>query len=153
MEASGAPSALAAALQAALALAPADQARLCALLQRLTARLPDEAADPLRDTELATQGAADPQAAVAAWLQEIALQPAWLRLQLLDEAIASCDTDAERKALQAAHAQLLQAYPPLAVRRTVTELATLHPTSTGIAVIGLLLGLAGLARLVLRGLF
>ena len=153
MEASSAPSALVAALQAALALAPSDQARLCAVLQRLTAPLPDEAADPLRDTELATQGAADPQAAITAWLQDIAAQPAWLRLQLLDEAIATCDTEAEREALQTAHAQLLQAYPPLAVRRTVTELATLHPTSTGIAVVGLLLGLAGLARLMLRGLF
>jgi hypothetical protein len=153
MDASSAPSALAAALQAALALAPSDQARLCALLQRLTDASQEQAPDLLRDTELATRGTADPQAAVEAWLQDIAVQPAWLRLQLLDDAIGTCDTEPERELLQAAHAQLLHSHPPLAVRRTVTELATLHPASTGFAVVGLLLGLTGLARLVLHGLF
>ena len=153
MDASSAPSALAAALDAALALSPADQSRLCALLQRLTAATPDGTHDPLADTELATSIAPGPQAEVDAWLQDIAPQPAWLRLQLLEDAIEACDTDAQRATLQAAHAQLLQSHPPLAVRRTVTELATVHPVSTGIAVVGLLLGLAGFARAVLRGLF
>ena len=144
---------LSAALQAALALSAADQARLFASLAYLAEARADEAPDRLSDTELSTRGAPDAHAAVAAWLQVIAAQPAWLRLQLLEEAIDTCETDAERAALQAAHAQLLQAHPALAVRRTVTELATLHPARTGIALVGLLLGLAGLARLVLRGLF
>lgn len=152
MDPSSAPSSLAIALQAALALAPSDQARLCALLQRLTNAPQEQAPHLLPGTELAPP-AADPPAAVEVWLQDIALQPAWLRLQLLDQAIDSCDTDAERELLEAAQAQLLHAHPPLAVRRTVTELAILHPASTSFAVIGLLLGLTGLARLVLRGLF
>ena len=153
MDARSAPSALAAALQAALALSPTDQAQLCALLQRLTNAPARTHGEPLADTELATRDDADPQAAVAAWLQDIAAQPAWLRLQLLDEAIDTCATDAEREPLQAARAQLLQAHPPLAVRRTVTQLAMMHPASTGIAVAGLLLGLLGLARALLRGMF
>ena len=87
MDARSAPSALAAALQAALALSPTDQAQLCALLQRLT------------NAPARTHG------------------------------------------------------EPLAVRRTVTQLAMMHPASTGIAVAGLLLGLLGLARALLRGMF
>lgn len=157
MAAGSPPSALATALQVALALAPPDQAQLCALLQRLTDRAADESLDRFLDPKPAPRAVADPQAAVDAWLNDIAVQPAWLRLQLLDEAIASCasdsDREAERELLQSAHVQLLRAHPPLAVRRTVTELAMLHPASTGIAVIGLLLGLTGLVRLLLRGLF
>lgn len=153
MDAKSTPSPLAAALQAALALSPADQAHLSAMLQRLTDAKQGEGCDRLGDLEITASGVADPQAAVEGWLQRIAPEPAWLRLQLLEEAMGTCDTDEERDALQAAHEQLLQAHPPLAVRRSVTALAALHPASTGTAVVGLLLGVAGLGRLVLRALF
>ncbi|HEX2544491.1 MAG TPA: hypothetical protein VHL79_06415 [Ramlibacter sp.] len=144
--------ALADTVRAALALPPHDQASLCWLLQRVTGAAPLPPSDPVADTELVTQ-AATGQDFVRTWLQAIASEPAAVQLQLLDDAVDCCEDPGDLAALQAARTQLLGAHPPLAVRRTVTAFTSLHPASVAAALAGLLLGLAALVRLLLRGLF
>lgn len=143
------PPVLADALRLALALSPQEQSRLLLLLQSLAGppRLLD--GDPVADTALATEEMLPPPEPVAAWLQRIACEPAWWRLQLLEEAMADCDAGDLPLLLQA-RSELLAADLPLAVRRSVTELASLHPVSVAVAALGLLLGLVGLARWLLR---
>lgn len=133
-------------LKSALALCQDDQARLCSVLQRLTG-----APAPLPEGGTEVQLA--PQRTAQEWLDQIQNEAPWSQLALLDEALEAEDASDERAVLEGARAQLLRAHPPLAIRRAVTELASRSPVAICVGILGLLVGIVGIGRLLLRILF
>lgn len=134
-------------LKGALALSQEDQARLCSVLQRVTGAAGNLAADsvpePLSESERTVQD----------WLQQIRGEAPWIQLVFLDDALEAEDAVVKRAALDAARTQLLRDHPPLAIRRAVTDLAARHPAGVCVGALGLLIGVFGLARQVVRLLF
>jgi hypothetical protein len=140
-------------LKGALALSADDQAQLCSVLLRITA-LPASPLDVVPPSaEHATDQAAHEQQAVENWLQQVQREPVWTQLLLLDDALAGIDSEEEASALRAARTQLLQANPPIAVRRAVVDLASQHPIGVCVGAVGLAVALFGLGRVLLRLLF
>lgn len=133
-------------LKGALALCQDDQARLCSVLQRLTG-----APAPLPEGGTEVQLA--PQRPAQEWLGQIQNEAPWSQLALLDEALEAEDAPDERAVLEEARAHLLRAHPPLAIRRAVTELASRSPVAMSVGILGLLVGVVGIGRLLLRILF
>lgn len=133
-------------LKGALALCQDDQARLCSILQRLTG-----APAPL--PEGGTEVQLPPQRTAQEWLGQIQNETPWSQLALLDEALEAEDAPDERAVLETARAHLLRAHPPLAIRRAVTELASRSPVAMCVGILGLLVGVVGIGRLLLRILF
>jgi hypothetical protein len=135
-------------LKSALALCQDDQARLCSLLQRLTG-----APAPLPLPEGGTEVQLAPQRTAQEWLGQIQNEAPWSQLALLDEALEAEDAPDERAVLERARAHLLRAHPPLALRRAVTELASRSPVAMCVGILGLLVGVVGIGRQLLRILF
>ena len=133
-------------LKGELALCQDDQARLCSVLQRLTG-----APAPLPEGGTEVQLA--PQRTAQEWLGQIQNEAPWSQLALLDEALEAEDAPDERAVLEGARAHLLRAHPPLAIRRAVTELASRSPVAMCVGILGLLVGVVGIGRLLLRILF
>src|SRR5689334_23002622 len=100
----------------ALALPMEDQARLCSVLERLTEHSPAAVASPPSPNADAPEPG---QQQLEAWLAQIASEPAWTQLLLLDDAMERVDSEAEASPLKAARTRLLQANPATAVRRAV----------------------------------
>jgi hypothetical protein len=140
-------------LAGALALSAEDQVRLRTVLDRLTEGSPCAAAArcgaPAQgaDLDLPTQETLEH------WLAQIAREPAWNQLLLLDEALTTADSELETSALQAARTGLLQANPATAVRQAVFALACQHPIAVCFGVAGLALAVFGLVRVLLRIVF
>jgi hypothetical protein len=138
-------------LRGALTLLPDDQERLCSVLQRITA-LP-VAAFPAHPPAHAPDQVAQEAQTLEDWLQQIQCEPVWTQLLLLDDALANVDSEEEASALRAARTRLLQANPPIAVRRAVVDLASQHPIGVCVGAAGLAVALVGLGRVLLRILF
>jgi hypothetical protein len=140
-------------LRGALALPPGDQAQLCSVLQRITA-LP---AAPLEVVIPSAEHAPDQVAhevqALENWLQQIQRESAWIQLLLLDDALVGVDSEEEASPLRAARTRLLQANPPIAVRRAVVDLARQHPLAVCVGAAGLAVALFGVGRVLLHILF
>ncbi|MEJ8838098.1 hypothetical protein [Ramlibacter sp. AN1133] len=140
-------------LAGAMALPAEDQARLCSLLQRLTADSSCAAsARSSADGPSAVPGSPG-QEAVQDWLAQIAREPAWTRLLLLEDALENIGCAGEASVLQAARSALLQANPATAVRHAVVALASQHPIAVCVGVVGLAVAVSGLARVLLRLVF
>lgn len=135
-------------LKGALALTPDDQARLCSVLQRVTG-VPDARSTP--DAEVKLPPA--PHLTLEVWLQRIQNESAWSQLMLLDKALEAEDAPDQRAMLEEARAQLLRGHPPLAIRRAVTDLASRSPGGLCVGILGLMVGVVGIGRLLLRVLF
>lgn len=135
-------------LKGALALPEQDKRRLAELMARLTSldRASDSVAVQPREQE--TEAAPLPNA--AEWLQTIRSEPAWVQLQLLEDAINGADDPSELQLLRAAHKMLLQENPPVAVRRAVVRVAEEHPIGICVGAVGLLFALFALGRGVLH---
>lgn len=140
------PDNLAGALQQLLGLPPAERQQMLEVLRLAGGAA--TAADPVTDIS-----PEDARTAVTDWLKSIEDLVAWERLQLLEAALADVESEAETGALSDARKALLDAHPPLAVRRAVVELVTLHPVATGVGALGLLLALLALGRNVFRAMF
>jgi hypothetical protein len=140
-------------LRGALALAADDQARLCSVLQRITAlpAPPSSAIPPA--AALTPEEVAHEEQTLETWLQQIRCEPVWTQLLLLDDALAGVDSEEEASAIRAARTRLLQANPPIAVRRAVVDLASQHPMGVCVGAVGLAVAIIGLGRVLLRILF
>jgi len=148
-----APSQFTEVLAGALALPAEDRMRLCSVLQRLAQAAP-AAAPVLSPADVHTPGPGLPgEETLEDWLRQIAREPAWTQLLLLDEALENVDADGEATALKAARSRLLQADPAIAVRHAVVALASQHPIAVSVGAFGLALALFGLARVLLRTVF
>ena len=155
MQPAAAPPEFAQTLRDVLALPPEDQARLQAVLERVTgsvAARPAPASVPMPMAP-APAVAAEQQVDVAEWLQQVRALPAWTQLQLLDEALESTEDPQEFAPLEAARRQLLHAHPPLAVRRAVVALASRQPIATCVGSVGLVVGVIGIGRVLARIVF
>lgn len=135
-------------LKGALALSHDDQVRLCSVLQRVTG-----AAGHLGSTYRGAAPEPAMQSTVEDWLRQIQGESPWTQLVLLDEALEAEDSPAERCALEAARTQLLRTHTPVAIRRAVTDLASRSPVAICVGALGLLVGVVGIGRLLLRLLF
>jgi hypothetical protein len=133
-------------LKGALALSEEDKRRLAELMVRVTA--PEAARTAIAP---APEPRADdaPEIGAAEWLRKIRTEPAWVQLQLIEDALESTDEASELQVLRDAQKALLQENPPLAIRRAVERVASEHPVGICIGGLGLLLALIAL----LRGLF
>lgn len=155
MQPASSPPEFAQTLRDVLALPPEDQARLQAVLERVTGSLSRSSAPPSVAMSLAPAPMADAeqQVDVAEWLQQVRALPAWTQLQLLDEALESADDPQEFALLEGARSQLLHLHPPLAVRRAVVALATRQPIATCVGSVGLVVGVIGIGRVLARVVF
>lgn len=130
-------------LKGALALPEEDKRRLTELMVRVTT--PDAAGAAI--TPAPSPRADDATLLGAAgWLHKIRGEAAWVKLQLLEDALESTDDSSELQVLREAHKALLQDNPPLAIRRAVVRVASDHPVGICVGGLGLLLALVALAR-------
>ena len=147
------PAEFAQTLRDVLALPPEDQARLCSVLERVTASARGEPLLAPAPRPLAFAQDLPQELETAQWLEQLRGLPAWTQLQLLDEALETADAPHDVALLEAARIQLLHAHPPLAVRRAVVALATRQPIATCVGSVGLVVGVIGAIRLLARVVF
>lgn len=124
----------------ALALAPEDQVRMHGVLSHI-----------LSVGQMAVAGSqqvAEPQdgPTLEEWLAALVSEPPWVRLQRLDQAIEQADSLEQGEVLKAARVSLLREHPPVAVRRSVTELANSNPLLMPFGVVGLVVAIVGVVR-------
>jgi len=135
-------------LRQALALSSEDQQRLALVMSRVSALEevrpePDPAPPPERSS-----------ADVSAWLLEISNKSPWARLELLEEALLDVGEQGdEAEALLDARRRLLDDNPPVAIRRSVANVASEHPLGTLVGVGGLILAVVGVGQAVWRIFF
>src|SRR5262249_47775946 len=89
-------------LAGALALPAEDRVRLCSVLERLTELSPSPAQGMSSANEHTTEPGLPSEEALEPWLAQIARQPAWNQLLLLDDALENVYAEGEASALQAA---------------------------------------------------
>lgn len=133
----------------AMALPLEDQQQLQAILQRLVgpANLQPVGTAPLPDSAIG--GAAQ----ASEWLQSIAGERPFVRLQQLDQQLQGEHSQEVVQHLEVARMRLLQEYPQLAVRQAVTRMAESSPLLVAAGAVGLVLALFGFGAGLLRGLF
>lgn len=153
MPAAPAPPEFAQTLRDVLALPAEDQARIHSVLERVTGAVHDTASLQIVAAPLARSNDASPQQEAAQWLEQLRELPPWTQLQLLDEALEAAEDPQEHALLESARSDLLHTYPPLAVRRAVVVLATRQPIATCIGSVGLVVGVIGIGRLLVRMMF
>lgn len=130
-------------LKGALALPEEDKRRLAEIMVRVTT--PDAAAPAIAPAP-SSQPVEAPQVGAVEWLRSIRGEPAWVQLQLVDDALETADDAAEAQVLRDAQRAMLQENPPLAVRRAVVRVASEHPIGICVGALGLLLALIALGR-------
>ncbi|TWO71439.1 hypothetical protein FN976_11010 [Caenimonas sedimenti] len=91
---------------------------------------------------------------IADWLVRIEREEPRVRLALIDDALDHVEPESvDQETLLSARGALLDRHPPLAVRRSVTDLASAHPVATSMGLVGLVLALVGVGRSVIERLF
>lgn len=85
----------------------------------------------------ADEGLADEVASITVWLETIALESPWIRLQLIQDAHDNVSSEAATECLDATRRTLLEEHPAVAVRASVTDLAQRQPAAVIVGVIGL----------------
>jgi hypothetical protein len=128
-------------LKDALSLPADDRRRLTEVMQRVAPAGP-QVPGSVETVPVAPQ----PEADLQGWLDRIEAETAWTRLQLLEDALDRAETDEEVAALAQARRALLDANPPVAMRRAVVELATNHPTGIVFGALGIVIAIATLGR-------
>lgn len=145
------PPDLASVLKDALSLSLDDRRRLSVVMQSVAPAGAQVVADSMAPAADATQP--EPLPDLQGWLDMIAVETPWARLQLLEDAIEHAETQEEVAALTQARRALLDTNPPVAMRKAVVEMATNHPTGIVFGALGLLLAIATLGRGAFRLVF
>lgn len=83
---------------------------------------------------------------LAEWLEALGKEPAWVQLQMLDQAIEQAGPQERSDVLNAARAALLCENPQVSVRRAVTELTASNPVLMLLGAVGLVLAVVGVGR-------
>lgn len=135
-------------LRQALALPSADQKRLALVMSRVCGvaevrQEPEPAPEPARTS-----------ADVNAWLLQITNESPLVRLQLIEDVLLDEDEEGEAAAaLLEARRRLLDENPALAIRLSVTRVASEHPLGTLLGVGGLIMALVGVGQAAYRLFF
>lgn len=138
----------AAAVRAALALSSEDQHRLAQLLARTSGgRQVFAAAEAMPDA------AAFDEAALGAWIADIAGERPWTQLKLLNDATVSATDEREFELLAQHRRALLELHPAIAVREGVEAAAARNPGAVALGLAGLLLAAVSAGIWILRAIF
>lgn len=138
----------AAAVRAALALSTEDQHRLAQLLERTSGGRPAATAAPAMP-----DAAAFDEAALEAWIANIAGERPWTRLQLLNHAAVTTTHERESELLTQHRRALLEQHPAIVVREGVEAAAARNPGAVALGLAGLLLAAATAGTWIFRAIF
>lgn len=134
-------------LKLALDLPKGEQRRLHSILGML--------ADPGAATESGVDDgtSVNEVESVEAWLGGIRAEKPWVQLQLIDDALAKVEKGPAHELIKAARRELVDAHPPVAVRRAVALMVERQPVAAALGAVGLLVAVGALGRGLFRLLF